>query len=149
MATTVDKVKRANPEVQHRFARLLSRLRKRNIPNWKTYISAAQEGRDGTSRAGLIRIRNAALKNLGRVSEFLGQGGRVKPGDWKELERDIRLVISSVTELMENLGSEGRTADEDLPWSDQPLPEVTRLDPRDRLTRIELGIDIEPDKDLV
>lgn len=149
MATTFDKVRRAGPEVQHRFSRLLSRLRKRNIPNWMTYISAAQEGKGRASRPGLIRIRNVALLNLSRVSGFLKQGGRVKLEDWKELERDIRFVISSVTELMEKLGSEGGTVDEDLPLSDQPLPEVTRLDPRDRVTLRDLGIDIEPDKDLV
>ncbi len=146
MTTTVDKVGRAGPEVQHSFSRLLSRLRKRNIPNWKDRISAAQEGKFRASKPGLIRIKNAALKNLDRVSRFLEQGGRVKLGDRKKLERDILFVVSSVTELMEKLGSEGETPDEMLPAPDWLRPQVASMDLRDQAVRRDLGIDIEPDK---
>lgn len=148
MRTTVDKVGRAGPEVQHRFSGLLWRLRMRNLPNWKTLISAAQEGRGRVSRPGLMQIKNAALKNLDRVSGFLERGGRVEPGDRKELERDLLFVISSVTELMEKLEGEGETTDENLSSSDLPFSRVTGLDLRDQAVRRDLGIDIEPDKNL-
>jgi hypothetical protein len=148
MGTTVDKVGRAGPEVQKSLSRLLSRLRRRNIPNWMACISAAQEGKVRASKPGLIRIRNAALLNLSRVSGFLKQGGRVKLEDWKELERDMLFVISSVTQLMEKLGSEGETSDEMNPSPDRLRLQVTSLDLRDQAVRRDLGIDIEPDKDL-